>query len=143
MKYTIKMLCICIFMLVAGGGAFAQEQAKIVQLLETQRQAWNKGDVNGFMQGYWQSDSLLFVGSTGPVYGWKTTLENYKKRYRGKTAMGNLTFDIKEVRLLDDNNAFVLGGWKLKRQADSPGGFFTLLLKKFNGVWKIVADHSS
>lgn len=123
--------------------ANAQDKNAILKLLEDQRQAWNKGNLEEFMEGYWQSDSLVFVGKTGLQYGWQTTLNNYRKRYPGKAAMGMLTFDIKEVRMIDKENAFVLGGWHLKREKDEPGGYFTLLFKKIDGVWKIVADHSS
>lgn len=123
--------------------AKAQDKNAILKLLEDQRQAWNKGNLEEFMKGYWQSDSLLFVGKTGPQYGWQTTLDNYRKRYPGKAAMGMLTFDIKEVRMIGKENAFVLGGWHLKREKDDPRGYFTLLLRKIDNVWKVVADHSS
>lgn len=119
------------------------DKIAILKLLEDQRQAWNKGDVESFMNGYIRSDSLLFVGKDGPKYGWKTTLENYKLRYPDKAAMGFLTFNIKEVKLISTDHAFVLGGWHLKRAKDEPQGAFTLLLKKISGEWKIVADHSS
>ncbi len=115
----------------------------ILKLLETQRQAWNKGDMEGYMQGYEQSDSLVFVGKSGPEYGWKTTLDNYKKAYPNKSAMGILTFDIKKVKIISADHAFVLGAWNLKREKDEPKGFFTLLLKKIDGKWKVIADHSS
>ena len=95
------------------------------------------------MQGYWKSDSLVFVGKAAPVYGWQGTLERYKKSYPGKAAMGELTFDIIQVKILDDHNAFVLGGWHLKREKDAPGGYFTLWFRKINGEWKIVCDHTS
>jgi ketosteroid isomerase-like protein len=95
------------------------------------------------MQGYEQSDSLVFVGKNGPEYGWQTTLDNYKKSYPDKSAMGILTFDIKRVKLISSDHAFVLGAWHLKREKDEPKGWFTLLLKKSGGKWKVVADHSS
>jgi ketosteroid isomerase-like protein len=112
-------------------------------VLKTQEQAWNRADIAGFMQGYWKSDSLLFVGKTTPVYGWQNTLDRYKRAYPDKAAMGKLTFDIMQVRLLDADNAFVLGAWHLKREKDTPGGYFTLWFRKINGEWKIVVDHTS
>ena len=115
----------------------------IFKVLEVQRQAWNKGDLEGFMQGYLESDSVIFVGKSGPEYGWKTVLENYKKAYPDRAAMGILTFDIKEVKLMGSEHAFVLGGWHLKREKDQPQGYFTLILKKIEGKWKVIADHSS
>jgi ketosteroid isomerase-like protein len=95
------------------------------------------------MQGYLKSDSLLFVGKSGPKYGWETTLANYKKSYPDKKAMGLLSFDIKEVKMISADYAFVLGAWHLKREKDDPKGYFTLIVNKISGEWKVIADHSS
>jgi ketosteroid isomerase-like protein len=111
--------------------------------MDNQAIAWNKGDIEGFMQGYWKSDSLMFVGKTGPNYGWQTTFNHYKKSYPDKAAMGTLTFKIIKVQLLDAVNAFVFGGWQLKRDKDAPGGYYTLWFRKIKGEWKIVCDHTS
>jgi len=119
------------------------DRQAILNLLEKQRSDWNKGDVEAFMQGYWKSDSLLFVGKSGPTYGWQKTLDNYKKGYPDKAAMGLLTFGIKKVDLLTKDTAFVLGSWNVKQEKDELKGFFTLLLRKIDGVWKVVVDHSS
>ncbi|WP_343533613.1 nuclear transport factor 2 family protein [Pedobacter sp.] len=121
----------------------ARDKTDILKVLENQRQGWNKGDMDAYMQGYWKSDSLLFVGKSGPTYGWQKTLDNYKKGYPDKSAMGFLTFGIKKVEFLSKDRAFVLGSWNLKREKDEPKGYFTLLLRKINGQWKVVADHSS
>jgi ketosteroid isomerase-like protein len=121
----------------------AQDKQAILKVLDLQSAAWNRGDIPGFMQGYWQSDSLVFVGKTAPVYGWQTTLDHYKKSYPDKAAMGQLTFTITKVDVLDKTNAFVLGGWHLKREKDERGGYFTLWFKKIKGEWKIVCDHTS
>ncbi len=123
--------------------AQAQDVVQIKQVLEQQRQAWNRGDLQEYMKGYWNADALLFVGKNGPKYGWKETLQNYQKSYPSKAAMGILSFDIKEVRLLGNDYAFVLGAWQLKRAQDEPKGFFTLLVQKIDGQWLVVADHSS
>jgi ketosteroid isomerase-like protein len=123
--------------------SYAQDRQAILNVLETQRGAWNRGDVESYMDGYWRSDSLLFVGSTAPTKGWQATLNRYKRSYPDKAAMGYLTFTIIKVELLDKDNAFVLGGWNLKREKDSPGGYFTLWFRKINGAWKIVVDHTS
>ena len=122
---------------------FAQDREAVLQVLATQQQAWNRGDIEGFMQGYWKSDSLVFVGKAAPLYGWQSTIDRYKKTYPDKAAMGQLTFDIIQVKILDDHNAFVLGGWRLKREKDNPGGYFTLWFRKINGEWKVVCDHTS
>lgn len=133
---------ICLFML----GTYllqAQDKQAILKVLSTQQAAWNQGDLNVFMQGYWKSDSLLFVGKSAPTKGWQATLDNYKKSYPNKLAMGTLGFDILKVELLDAQNAFVLGAWHLKRDRDAPSGYFTLWFRKINGEWKIVVDHTS
>jgi ketosteroid isomerase-like protein len=139
MKTTV-LFCL---MLLLSTFSFGQDKRAITNLLEKQRLAWNRGDLDGYMQGYWKSDSLLFVGKNGPKYGWKTTLENYKKTYPDEDAMGTLTFNILQINVIDLKNAFVLGGWKLKREKDEPQGFFTLWLRRIRGEWKIVSDHSS
>ncbi len=121
----------------------AQDKEAVLKVLEIQQRAWNLGDIDGFMQGYWKSDSLVFVGKTAPVYGWQSTIDRYKKAYPDKSAMGQLTFTILQAKVLDANNAFVLGAWNLKRDKDAPGGYFTLWFRKINGEWKIVCDHTS
>ncbi|MEE1946019.1 DUF4440 domain-containing protein [Pedobacter sp. KR3-3] len=140
-----KIAMVCLGCMLAMG-AFAQSKADrqaILDVLEKQRGAWNKGDVEAYMQGYWKNDSLLFVGKSGPTYGWQQTLDNYKRGYPDKSAMGFLTFGIKKVDFLAKDRAFVLGSWNLKREKDEPKGYFTLLLRKINGQWKVVVDHSS
>lgn len=124
---------------------FAQnnERTEILKVLENQRLAWNTGNLEQYMMGYWKSDSLLFVGKRGPQYGWQKTFDNYKKSYPDKSAMGKLTFNILKVELYTFDYAFVLGEWILDREKDQPRGFFTLQMKKINGEWKVIADHSS
>jgi ketosteroid isomerase-like protein len=139
----MKKLIITTVLLINACICFAQDKNAILKVLESQRQAWNRGDVEAYMQGYWHSDSLLFIGKSGAKYGWQTTLDNYKKGYPDKAAMGQLGFDILRVELLDKANAFVVGAWHLQREKDAPGGYFTLLLRKLKGEWKVVADHSS
>ncbi|MDO3640521.1 nuclear transport factor 2 family protein [Mucilaginibacter sp. L3T2-6] len=138
-----KIFLSCLLILGSCFFLHAQDKQAILNVLETQRIAWNKGDIDTYMQGYWQSDSLAFIGHTAPTYGWKQTLEGYKKSYPNKAAMGQLTFTIMKVNILDPTNAFVLGAWHLKREKDAPGGYFTLWFRKINGVWKIVCDHTS
>lgn len=141
----MKKLVISLLLVVFAIHLYAQSSQSdlILKLLEDQRQAWNRGDINEYMQGYNQSDSLLFVGKNGPQYGWNNTLENYKKSYPNKSAMGYLSFDIKEIKMISADHAFILGAWHLKREKDEPKGYFTLLVKKIKGQWKVIADHSS
>lgn len=141
-----KIVIICL-LCTLGLGAAAQsktDRQAILNLLEKQRGDWNKGDIEAFMQGYWKSDSLLFVGKNGPTYGWQKTLDNYKKGYPNKAAMGLLVFGIKKVDFLAKDRAFVLGSWNVKQENNNElKGYFTLLLRKIGGQWKVVVDHSS
>ena len=126
--------------------SFAQSTAEkeILQLLDAQTQSWNTGDIPGFMKGYWESDSLMFIGKNGITYGYAQTLANYLKNYPSKEDMGKLTFDIKKVNMLANDACFVIGKWHLKReQKGDLSGHFTLLFRKVKWQWVIVADHSS
>lgn len=133
------------FWLLCGLHAAAQrdDEQQIRQLLTVQMNTWNRGNIDSFMQTYWHSDSLVFIGSKGVVHGWQQTLDRYKKSYPDRQAMGVLTFEILELRRLSPDYYFLTGTWKLQRQHDAPGGYSTLLLRRIGGVWKIVADHSS
>ncbi len=115
----------------------------ILNILEKQTAAWNRGDVDAFMKGYYESDSLMFIGKSGITYGWKSTLANYKKSYPDTAAMGKLTFTILEIKRISADHFFVVGKWHLTRTAGNLEGHYTLLWRKINGEWVIVADHSS
>jgi len=119
----------------------AEEQIKLV--MKFQESAWNRGDIPAYMEGYWNSDSLLFIGSNGPTYGYQKTLLNYLKSYSTSEKMGQLTFDFVKIEILSNTQALAAGRWYLKRTEDNLGGYFTLLWKKIDGEWKIVVDHSS
>lgn len=124
--------------------SFAQtkDENAIKNLLETQRQAWNNYDLEGFMQGYWQSEQLKFYGSNGVTYGWKNTLERYKKAYPSKEHVGTLNFTIKEISKIDRNSYYVMGAYHLERSIGNANGIFMIVLKKIHGEWKIIADTS-
>lgn len=142
MKKALTILFFCSI----GFGVLAQnskDKQDILNVLEKQRVAWNTGNIEAYMQGYVKSDSLLFVGKSGPTYGWQKTMDNYKRGYPDRAAMGILTFGIKKVEFLNKDTAFVLGSWHLKREKDEPQGYFTLLLRKIKNEWKVVVDHSS
>jgi ketosteroid isomerase-like protein len=125
--------------------AFSQsgDELTIRKVLDNQIKAWNKGDIEGFMQGYWKNDSLMFIGKKGINWGWQTTLENYKKNYPDTTAMGKLSFDIILVKKLSPDYYYIVGKWMLSRSIGDLSGHYNLLFKKINGTWLIVADHSS
>ena len=118
------------------------EKENILKVMAQQEKDWNEGNIEAFMQGYWQSDSLMFIGKNGIKFGWQTTLDNYKKSYPDKKAMGKLTF---EILKLEQNNstAYMLGKWSLSRKGDNPKGYFTLYWKKIDGNWVITIDHTS
>jgi hypothetical protein len=95
------------------------------------------------MQTYWKSDSLVFVGKNGVTYGWQHTLDNYRKGYPDKTAMGRLQFTIIRIEFLSDQVYNVIGKWHLTRTIGNLQGHYTLIIKRINGKWLIVQDHSS
>lgn len=121
----------------------SKDEQQIRQLLATQTESWNRGDIEGFMQTYWKSDSLMFIGKSGVKWGWQQTLNNYKKGYPDTTAMGKLSFDILQVKKLSDEYYYLVGKWMLQRTIGDLSGHYDLLLRKIKGKWLIVADHSS
>ena len=141
MKKFLLSVSIC-FVFVSAN-AQSKDETIVRNVLETQRLAWNEGNVEKFMEGYWHSDSLMFIGKSGVTYGWQQTLDNYKKGYPDTAAMGKLIFDILEVKRLSVMYFFVVGKWHLTRSIGDVEGHFTLLFKKIKNKWVIVADHSS
>jgi uncharacterized protein (TIGR02246 family) len=117
--------------------------AAIRAVLDAQRDAWNKGDIEGYMDGYDRSDTTVFVSGDNVNRGWKTVLERYKKTYDTSDKMGVLTFSDLEITLLSKDSATVLGRWLLKRAKDKPHGRFTLIFKKTKQGWRIIHDHTS
>ena len=140
-KFFAAFLITILFCLPAS--AQSKDEKAIRTLIEEQRLAWNTGDKEKFMQTYWQSDSLMFIGKSGITYGWQKTLDNYKKGYPDTAAMGKLDFDLLEVKRLSVMYFFVVGKWHLTRSIGDVGGHFTLLFKRIKNKWVIVADHSS
>lgn len=124
-----------------NGATFDPEA--IEAIMHEQESAWNRGDLEGFMQPYWRSDSLVFVGRSGPKYGWQTTLDNYKRGYPNREAMGRLHFTNAIIESTGANSAFVMGKWELFRTSDTLSGYYSLVWKRINGTWLIRADHSS
>ena len=123
--------------------AQSSDELSVRKVLSEQTEAWNNGNVDAFMKGYWENDSLMFVGKNGVTYGWKNTLNNYKKNYPDTSAMGKLDFTIISVKRLSFQYFFIIGKWHLKRSIGDLGGHFTLLFKKIKGNWVIVTDHTT
>jgi len=117
--------------------------AAITCVLLDQQAAWNRADVNAFMNGYWNSPELTFAGSSGITRGWQPVLERYRKNYPDQKAMGHLDFSALEVHPLGRDAAFVLGRWHIQRASDELGGVFTLVFQRFPEGWRIVHDHTS
>lgn len=140
MKYLFGLFFLLVSVHTQGQ---TKDETAIKNLLDKQNSAWNRGDINAFMEGYWKNDSLMFIGKNGVTYGWQNTLDNYKKGYPDTAAMGKLTFTLITIKRLSDKYYRVVGKWFLKRSIGDIGGHFTLLFEKINGEWMIIEDHSS
>ncbi len=112
-------------------------------VMAAQEVAWNRGDKEAFMEGYWHADSLTFVGARGLTFGWQQTLDGYKKGYPTPESMGQLHFTLIRLEKLSKRSAYVIGKWHLTRSIGDVGGHFILVWKKIKGKWVIVTDHTS
>jgi ketosteroid isomerase-like protein len=135
-------------LLLATSVALAQtseqkSQAAVRALLESQAAAWNRGDIEAYMDGYDRSPDTVFVSGDRISHGWQTVLDRYKRNYDSRAKMGTLTFSDLDITVLSKDAALVLGRWRLKRSHDEPHGTFTLLFRKTKSGWKIVHDHTS
>lgn len=149
-KLFRKIFLLCF--LLSGVIAFAQDHTKDIEnVLRKQADAWNNFDLEGFMDGYWKSDSLKFVSRNGVTYGWQKVFDNYKKTYDSKEKMGVLTFSELKFEPLGQEqqkkSAFpvymIIGKWQVQQAEKTIGGYFTLIFKHINGAWKITTDHTS
>lgn len=117
---------------------------EIENIMLNQQQCWNNGDLQCFMESYWKSDSLMFIGKSGITYGWQSTLDNYIKGYPDKTAMGQLKFKNIKITPISDSYCYVIGKWHLSRTIGDLEGHYTLMwIKNKEGKWMIISDHSS
>lgn len=142
----ISIIKLCLILLVLFQSVlYSQEtwKVKIQSVLEKQSSAWNNGDIDGYMEGYWKSDDLLFTSGGRVQRGWLATKEKYEKSYDSKEKMGKLIFSELEFYQLSDSSAWVFGRWELFRKGDNPKGVFTLIFKNFPDGWKIIHDHTS
>ena len=119
------------------------QDAAIKQVLSDQSAAWNRGDLDAFMEGYAKTPDLRFASGGAVTKGWQETLARYKGRYADRAAMGTLAFSDLDVTILAPDTALVFGRWRLKNDKGEPNGLFTLLFRKTDGGWRIVADHTS
>ena len=134
--------CLALFFTIS---LYAQnkDEKEILEILDKQTKAWNKGDIDAFMVGYWPNDSLMYIGKSGVTYGYQHTLESYKKNYADTAKMGKLSFNILHLKKLSPEYYFVVGKWHLQRSIGDLGGHYTLLFRKIKGQWQIISDHSS
>lgn len=143
MKHILMLILIGL----CAVSVFAQKDEKIKsdirKVLDEQTAAWNKGDLEGFMKGYWNSPQMTFVSGDRVTKGWQPTLENYKKSYSSKALMGELSFSELEITVTSKDSAVVLGRFTLVREKDKPTGMFTLNFRKFKEGWRIILDHTS
>jgi len=136
----------CTLMAIAAFAApeqTANARTQIRSVLEAQQGAWNRGDIDGFMNGYARSASTVFISEDTIRRGWQTVRDRYRKKYSSRAEMGTLTFSDLEITLLSSDSAVASGRWKLTRANDQPHGRFTLILKRLPEGWRIVHDHTS
>ncbi|MDH3711082.1 MAG: nuclear transport factor 2 family protein [Cyclobacteriaceae bacterium] len=139
LKYPFLILA----MVLTFGASSQDAKSTILQIMERQQACWNQGDIPCFMNGYWESDSLMFVSKEKVYYGYQNTLERYYKGYPNREAMGTLTFTFISMQPLGADAFYVIGSYHLERTIGDAQGHFTLLWKRIEGEWVIVADHSS
>jgi uncharacterized protein (TIGR02246 family) len=138
--------CLLLFSLGTAAASTASSEEAAVEIravMDAQEAAWNRGDLEGFMQGYARSEKTIFVSGDTVTRGWQTVLDRYKKKYAKADQMGQLRFSDVEVTLLSADAAVVLGRWELKRKDDHPHGRFTLLFRRMPEGWRIIHDHTS
>jgi uncharacterized protein (TIGR02246 family) len=138
-----SLLLISITLLSVSAFGQTKDETEVRNVLARQNQAWNRGDIDAFMIGYWENDSLMFIGKSGVTYGYKNTLSNYKKNYPDTTVMGKLTFTLIQLKQLSPEYFHVTGKYYLTRTIGDASGHFTLVFRKINGKWVVISDHSS
>ncbi len=141
MKKQLFLLCFLLNISMFSQ-SYSEDKKAIKAVMKLQEKAWSHNDLEGFMLGYWRSDSLKFYGSSGLTKGWQQTLNNYKKGYPTKEHSGTLTFKINDISKIESNTYWVMGEYFLKRSVGDANGIFIIIFKKIQGEWKIVADMS-
>jgi hypothetical protein len=139
MKNTLIISAFTLLSLCVHG----QKSVTVQQVLSKQLIEWNRGNIDGFMEGYWKNDSLQFLSSKGITYGWQNVTNNYKKSYPTKERMGNLDFEILSEKVINENHRMIIGKWKVIDAEGENSGYFSLLFRLIDGNWKIVLDHTS
>ena len=149
MKYVFIIFNKVLFLLLTCNLVSAQkivskkDSLSIVNILFNQQQSWNNGDIDAFMEGYMKTNKLVFSGASGPIYGWKSTRNRYKKTYSNRILMGKLKFDVLNMSRLSSDVVQLQGKFYLTREVEDSSGYFTLTWLKRNGKWLIISDHTS
>ena len=139
----MKILVALCFGVSISANLLAAPSDEIRAVIQAQQDAWNRGDIDGFMNGYARARSTIFVSEDTVTRGWQTVRNRYKKKYSDRAKMGRLSFSDLEITPLGNDAAVVLGRWKLERAKDRPHGRFTLIFRRTNDGWRIVHDHTS
>lgn len=142
MKKILVLFCFISTLTTFAQSTEQDDKDAILAVLKAQRIAWSKHDLEGFMDGYWKSDSLKFYGANGITLGWENTFTRYEKAYPTPEHTGKLSYKINDITKISDDAYFVLGEYHLKREVGNADGIFMLVFKRIEGVWKIVADTS-
>jgi uncharacterized protein (TIGR02246 family) len=147
LQTRLPLLIVCSTLIALFIGTAAEQPsnsvAEIDSVLKAQQDAWNRGDIDAFMNGYARSASTVFISEDEVTRGWETVRDRYRAKYSDHAKMGTLTFSDIEVTMLSPDAAVVLGRWKLMRASDEPHGRFTLIFKRLPEGWRIVQDHTS
>ena len=139
---TVSLAVIALLLSQAAAAA-NDPREEIRAVIQTQQDAWNRGDIDAFMNGYWRSKETVFVSGDEIMRGWQSVLERYHRKYSDRETMGTLTFSELQIDLLSGDAAVALGRWELKRKIDNPHGRFTLIFRKTPEGWRIIHDHTS
>jgi beta-aspartyl-peptidase (threonine type) len=143
-RTTERLLATCLMAALAGCAPSRTDAAlNVVKVLSAQADAWNRGDIDGFMAHYWISDELTFCASGTTLDGWAATLARYKEKYPTPERMGRVEFDNLRITPLGEDAALVIGRWRVQREGDPIGGVFSLVLRRTDGRWVIIHDHTS
>ncbi len=143
MKRPVLLLILLMIVIPAARSETAGPQAAIRAMLDEQVAAWNRGDLEKFMETYWKSPKTAYVGANGVFRGWQGVLDRYRRTYPDRQAMGKTTFSDLEITMLSPDAALILGYWHLERASGRLGGVFSLVARKFPEGWRIILDHTS
>lgn len=143
MKHLLTFILLMFFAVGVSAQKDEKIRTEIRKVMDAQTAAWNSGDIDGFMQGYWKSPQMTFVSGDNVTKGWQETTDRYKRNYNTREKMGTLVFSDLEIEVLSKDSAKVLGRWKVAHEPKDSQGRFTLIFRKFKEGWRIIHDHTS